>query len=200
MDAPNSLKVNHAVVDEASRERKIRRVGVSGETCLVGKHQSREHRTRRVGNSREAAMPVTVKKIVLWRTEVDNKPGALASTIEAPAKAGADLKIIMGYRHPAAAGRAVIEVFPIVGKKGVTAAGAAGLSAAAIPTLLVEGENKPGLGHSIAQALAAAGINIAFFVAQVIGSKFAAVIGFETEDDAENATPMIKKAARGVRA
>jgi len=141
-------------------------------------------------------MPITVKKIVLWRTEVDNKPGALASTIEPPAKAGADLRIIMGYRHPTAEGKAAIEVFPITGRKLVAAAGAAGLSAAAIPTLLVEGDNKPGLGHAIAQTIAAAGINIAFLVAQVIGEMFAAVIGFETEDDAKAAAPLIKKAAR----
>jgi hypothetical protein len=62
-------------------------------------------------------MPVTVKKIVLWRTEVANKPGALASTMEPPAKAGADLKVVMGYRRLAAEGQAVIEVFPITGKE-----------------------------------------------------------------------------------
>jgi hypothetical protein len=45
-------------------------------------------------------MPITVKHIILWRNEVDNKPGALAGTIEPPAKAGADLKVIMGYKHP----------------------------------------------------------------------------------------------------
>lgn len=117
-------------------------------------------------------MPITVKKIVLWRSEVDNKPGALASTIEAPAKAGADFKVIMGYRHPVAEGKAAIEVFPIAGKKLVATAGAAGLGAATIPTLLVEGGNKPGLGYAIARMVAASGINIAFFVAQVIGKKF----------------------------
>jgi len=145
-------------------------------------------------------MPITVKKIILWRSEVDNKPGTLASTIEPPAKAGADLKIMMGYRHPTAKGRAAIEVFPIAGKKLVAAAGAAGLSAAAIPTLLVEGDNKPGLGYTIAQIIGAGGINIAFFVAQVIGRKFAAVIGFETEDDAKKAAPLIKKAAKSTKA
>ena len=145
-------------------------------------------------------MPMTVKKIILWRTEVDNEPGALASTIAPPAKAGADLRVVMGYRHPNTEGRAAIEVFPIAGKKLVAAAGAAGLTASAIPTLLVEGDNKPGLGHKIAQAIAAAGINIAFFVAQVIGRKYAAVIGFETEDDAKKAAPMIKKAGKGTRA
>lgn len=145
-------------------------------------------------------MPITVKKITLWRAEVDNKPGALASTLEPPAKAGADLKVVMGYRHPTAEGKAAIEVFPISGKKAAAAAGVAGLSPAAIPTLLVEGDNKPGLGYTIAQMIAAAGIDLAFFVAQVIGRRFAAVIGFATEDEAKKATPVIKKAARGVRA
>ena len=143
-------------------------------------------------------MPVTIKKIVLWRTEVDNKPGALARRLEPAAKAGADLKVVMGYRHQAAKG-AVIEVFPITGKKAAAAAGAVGLSPAAIPTLLVEGDNKPGLGYAIAQAVAGGGINIAFLMAQVIGLKFAAVIGFETEDDATKAMPMIKGAVRGAR-
>jgi hypothetical protein len=80
-----------------------------------------------------------------------------------------------------------------------TAASAAGLGAAAFPTLLVEGDNKPGLGYRIAQAMAGAEINIAFFVAQVIGTKFAAVIGFETEDDAKKAKPTIQKAVRSAR-
>jgi hypothetical protein len=141
-------------------------------------------------------MAVKVKKIVLWRTEVDNRPGALATTMEQPAKAGADFKIIMGYRR-AAEGRATIEVYPVAGKKLVRAAGAAGLSAAAIPALLVEGDNKPGLGHRVAQAMGDAGINLAFFVAQVIGKKFTAVAGFESEDAARKATPLIKKAAGG---
>jgi len=145
-------------------------------------------------------MAVTVKKIVLWRTEVENKPGALAAAIEPPAKAGANFRVVMGYRHSAGEGKAVIEVFPVIGKKVAGAAGAAGLSAAAIPTLLVEGDDRAGLGHAIANALAAAGINIAFFMAQVVGRKFAAVIGFETQDDARRAAPAIKKAAKPARA
>jgi len=144
-------------------------------------------------------MPVTVKKIILWRTEVDNKPGALAGAIEPPAKAGADLRVIMGYRHPTVQGKAAIEVFPITGRKLAAAAGAAGLGAAAIPTLIVEGDNRPGWGYTITQAMGAAGINLAFFVAQVIGKKFAAVIGFETEDDAKKAAPLIKKASKAAR-
>ncbi len=145
-------------------------------------------------------MPISVKQIILWRTEVDNQAGALASTIESPAKAGADLTVIMGYKHPTSEGRAVIEVFPIKGKKLTAAAEAAGLRAASIPTLLVDGDNKPGLGHAVAQAIGAAGINISFFVAQVIGRRFSAVIGFETEEDARKAVPLIKKATKTTKA
>jgi|ERR1017187_4313854 hypothetical protein len=105
-----------------------------------------------------------------------------------------------GLSAPTAEGKAAIEVFPITGKKLVAAAGAAGLSAATIPTLLVERDNKPGLGYAIAQMIAVGGINIAFFVAQVIGKKFAAVVGFETEDDAKKAAPLIKKTAKSTGA
>ena len=144
-------------------------------------------------------MALAIKKIMLWRAEVDNRPGALASTLEPVAKARVDLKVVMGYRHPGAEGKAAIEVFPISGKKAAAAGSAAGLSAAEIPALLVEGDNKPGLGYSVAQGIAAADVNIAFFMAQVIGRKFAAVIGFETEDDATKAMPAIKSTGRGTR-
>ena len=143
---------------------------------------------------------MAVKKIILWRAEVENRSGALATELEPLAKAGADLQVVMGYRHQGAEGKAAIEVFPISGKKAATAGSAAGLAAAEIPALLVEGDNKPGLGYRIAQAIAAAGVNMAFFMAQVIGRKFAAVIGFETEDDAKRGMPAIKSAGRGAKA
>ncbi len=75
------------------------------------------------------------------------------------------------------------------------AASEAGLSASSIQTLLVEGDDKPGLGLAIAQAIAGAGINMTFFVAQSIGRRFSAVLGFETEADTKAAAPLIKKAA-----
>ncbi len=139
-------------------------------------------------------MPVAVKKIQLWRAEVENKPGALARAIEPLVQAGGNLNALMGYRH-AGAGAAAIEVFPVTGKKAIKAAQTGGFGASAIPALLVEGDDRAGLGYAIANAIAAAEINMAFFIAQVIGRKFSAVLGFETEADAKKATPIIKKAA-----
>jgi hypothetical protein len=140
-------------------------------------------------------MALSTKRIVLWRTEVDNRPGTLANVLAPLAAAGANLEVVMGYRHGGPEGKAAIEVYPIAGKKLSAAATAAGLQPAAIPALRLEGDDKPGIGHAIAQALSGAGINIAFLVAQVNGRKYSAVAGFETEDDAQRAVSIIKKAA-----
>ena len=48
----------------------------------------------------------------------------------------------------------------------------------------------------MAQAIAEAGINIGFLVAQVIGTKFSAVIGLDSEAASRKASSLIKKAAR----
>jgi hypothetical protein len=141
-------------------------------------------------------MAVTVKKVVLWRTEVQDKPGALSGVLAPLAEAGRDLQVVMGYHYHGAAGTAVVEVCPISGKKSTAAASKAGLAASTIPTLLVQGNNKPGLGHAIAQAIAEAGINVTFLVAQVINKRFSAVMGFEDETASERATRLIKKAVK----
>jgi hypothetical protein len=139
-------------------------------------------------------MPVTVKPVTLWRKEIENKPGTLAVSLEPLAVAGADLQVVMGYRFPGRPEAAALELFPVKGKKAIAAAQAAGLSESTIPTLLVEGDNKPGLGYAIATSIAGAGINIGFVIAQVVGRKYSAVIGFDTADDAKMAAALIKKA------
>jgi hypothetical protein len=144
-------------------------------------------------------MAITVKKIVLWRKEIENKPGVLADVLQPIAAAGADLQVVMGYRYPSDETKAALEVYPVAGKKSIAAAQAAGLVTAPIPTLLVEGDNRAGVGAVVARAMADAGINIGFLVAQVIGRKYSAVIGFDSDADASKATTLIKKATASKR-
>jgi hypothetical protein len=140
-------------------------------------------------------MPVTVKSITLWRKELENQAGTLAETLEPLAEAGADLQVVMGYRYPGEETKAAVEVYPITGKKAIAKAKEAGLAASSIPTLLVEGDDRPGLGYSVAQAIAGTGINMAFLVAQVTGRKYSCVVGFDNEADAKKAAGLIKTAA-----
>ena len=145
-------------------------------------------------------MAITVKKIVLWRKEVDNRPGTLAQTLAPLASAGASLQLVMGYRFPGHENRAAIELYPIAGRKAMIAAQSAGLAAVSIPALVVEGDDRPGLGHAVAQAMADAGINLDFLVAQVLGKRYTAVMGFSTSDDAAKAAGLIRKASTARKA
>ena len=142
-------------------------------------------------------MAVSVKKAILWRREVDNSPGMLANILQPLSEAGADLQVVMAYRYPGGENKAAIELYPVSGKKSAAAAQTAGL-APSISTLLVEGDNRPGLGHAIARAVGDAGINMSFVMAQVVGRRYSAVFGFENEADASKAATLIKKVtARG---
>ena len=140
-------------------------------------------------------MAITVKKITLWRRESGDRPGLMAETLSPLAAQGTSLKVAMGYRQPGGS-TAVIEVSPVSGKKAIAAAKSEDLGASTIPTLLVEGDDRPGLGHALARAIADAGINLDFLVAQVVGRKFSALFGFGNEADARKAASLIKKAGR----
>jgi hypothetical protein len=142
-------------------------------------------------------MATRVRPITLWRTELENQPGALARTLEP--LAGSNLQVVMGYRLPGDQRRAVIELAPVTGARATAGAQAAGLSDSGIAALAIEGEDRPGLGHAIARALADAGINMDFLVAQTIGGRHSTIIGFENRDDMERAAPLITRATAAPR-
>ena len=145
-------------------------------------------------------MAVTVKKVALWRRDLDNRPGALANVLEPLARAGTDLQVAMGYRFPGNESRAAVEVAPVTSRKATVAAQGAGLQPSGIPTLLVAGDNRPGLGFALSQGMADAGINMAFLVAQTIGRRYSAVFGFESDADADRAAAIIKQASKAKKA
>jgi len=142
-------------------------------------------------------MAVTVKEITLWRREIENQPGALAGAIEP--LVGVDLQALMAYRYPGNTSKGAVEVYPITTKKSIAAAQSAGLAESGIPALIVLGDNRRGIGHATTRAIADAGINLAFLVAQVIGRKYSAVFGFDTDADRKKAAGLIKKAHAGGR-
>jgi hypothetical protein len=138
-------------------------------------------------------MAVRVKNVTVWRKEVAHAAGELARALRPLAEAGANLQVIMAY---AEGDRGIVEVCPISGKKVTDAAKRAGFVAFEKPTLLVEGNDKPGLGFRIASAIADQGVSISFDVTQVIGKKYSAIYGFKSDDDARTAASAIKKAGR----
>jgi len=98
-------------------------------------------------------MAVKVKRITLWRKELENKAGTLAGTLEPLAKAGADLQIVMGYRYPGENTKAAVELYPVGSKKATQAAQGAGLAASGITALLVGGETARDWGIALHKRL-----------------------------------------------
>jgi len=138
-------------------------------------------------------MAVRVKKVVFWRTQVPQHAGELARVLEPLADAKTSLRVVMGYGM---GDHAVIELFPVSGKKATAAAQAAGLSASPIACLLAEGDDRAGLGSDMAKGIADAGVNISFLVAETVGRKFSAVFGFASGEDAAKAQKAIQSAGK----
>jgi hypothetical protein len=143
-------------------------------------------------------MAISVKKTALWRMELENQPGTLAAALKPLAETGTDLQLVMLYRFPGTR-RGAIEVHPISGKKAAGIARGVGLSPSSIPVLLVNGDNRAGLGYALAKAVGDSGINVSFLMAQVVGRRYSAVFGFENDADAAKAAALIKKAAAPTR-
>jgi hypothetical protein len=143
-------------------------------------------------------MALTVRRITLWRADVANEPGALARALEPLAAAGASLSQVMGFRIPDAPERSAIEVFPVSGRRAERAAAEGGLRPFPIPAVLLEGDDRVGLGARLARGLADEGINIAFLVAATVGRRFVATIGFADERIVKRAMQRLRAVGREV--
>jgi hypothetical protein len=146
---------------------------------------------RIIASRRGAIMSIRVKKVVVWRTEVANRPGEMARVLEPLAQQ--DLELVIGYQG------AVIDIAPVVGKKATTAAKTAGFKPLPTSMILLEGENRPGICFTAARALGNAGVSMDSVVAQVVGRKYQALFGFTNDTDANTAAALIKKAVEAMK-
>ncbi len=140
-------------------------------------------------------MPVTVKRANLWRVVTANTPGALAEALAPFAEQKVNLDIMMGYAYPDKR-KAAIEVFPVRSGRPQKAARSAGLSKSSFPCVVISGQDRIGLGHTVATALSEAGINLNFCVAQTLGKRYTGMFSFEAESEADLAVKIIRSALR----
>lgn len=137
-------------------------------------------------------MPLKVQKVALWSGEIEDKPGTLAKVLEPFAQAKVDLQVVLVERNPAKANFGVVYLGPVKGKKATEAAKSVGFSEVSTPVVLrIEGQNKPGLGHLMTNALTEAGINLSFVKASVLGNKFVAFFAFDNDADAKKASRIL---------
>jgi len=138
-------------------------------------------------------MAMRVTKEDVWAGDLSDIPGGLARVLEALGGARASLDCVIARRRPDRPGSGVVFVTPVSGARVQQAAREAGLSPAAdVATLRVEGADKPGLGGRVTRAVADAGVNLRGLSAAVLGTKFVAYLGFDSQADADKAMAAIK--------
>ena len=140
-------------------------------------------------------MAVTIKRVMLWQTEIQDKPGALSAVLEPLAQAGLDLHAVMNRCIPGRRGRATVEILPGSGRRASALARAAGFSQSRTEALLVEGINRPGLAYAVANSIAWAGISLRFLSAQSAGEHYSALLGFRTSAERRKGESLIRRVA-----
>src|SRR5262249_41146287 len=141
-------------------------------------------------------MAVTVKGIGLWRSEVANEPGALARTLEPLAASRARVcasSWATASPNTRSAPPSKSTRSPAHGDRG-SAGSRSRPFGPRVPA--GRGRDRPGLGARIGRALADGSVNVAFVIAQVVGRRFSAVIGFADAAAANSATHLVEAAVK----
>jgi len=142
-------------------------------------------------------MAYSVKKVDVWAGEIADRPGGLASTLDAMTKAGANIEFVVARRAPDKPGTGVVFITPIKGAKQKTAAQQAGLGTSeSLNSVRIEGPDKAGLGAKLTDARAAAGINLRGISAAALGRRAVSYLAFDSAADSETAVRILKKALK----
>jgi hypothetical protein len=138
-------------------------------------------------------MALKATKAEVWAATIEDRAGGAADKLEALAKAGASLEMLLARRTDQP-GQGVMFVTPVKGAKAVKAAQAAGFGKPEnIHSVRVEGGDKPGLGSKIARALGDAGVSFRGVSAVAIGRKFVSYLACDSAEDAAKAIAVLKK-------
>jgi hypothetical protein len=138
-------------------------------------------------------MALKATKADVWVVTLEDRPGGAAEKLEALAKAGASLEMVLA-RRTETPGQGVMFVTPIKGAKATKAAQEAGMTRPAnIYSVRIEGGDKAGLGSRIARALSSAGINFRGMSGVAIGRKFISYIALDSAEDQAKAVAALKK-------
>lgn len=138
-------------------------------------------------------MALKATKADVWVVTLEDRPGGAAEKLEALAKAGASLEMVLA-RRTETPGQGVMFVTPIKGAKATKAAQEAGMARPAhIYSVRIEGGDKAGLGSRIARALSSAGISFRGMSGVAIGRKFISYIALDSAEDQAKAVAALKK-------
>jgi hypothetical protein len=139
-------------------------------------------------------MALKVNKVDVWAGDLNDVPGGLADVLDRLSAGGASLEFVIARRSDKHPGSGKVFVTPVTAGRAKDAAGRAGLQHAnKMGTIRVEGTDARGMGAKMTRAMADAGINVRGVSAAVIGGKFVAYIGLDSDEDADRAMSALRR-------
>lgn len=141
-------------------------------------------------------MPVKVTPVEYWSRKIEDRAGGAAEVLGPLARAKVNLEFALARRTPEEPGKGILYVAPVKGARAEGAARGAGLGKADLAGLRVEGENRPGAGHAIAEALGRAGISFRGLAAAGVGRRYVCYLAFDRAEDARRAAEVLKALGR----
>ena len=139
-------------------------------------------------------MALKVTKVDVWAGDLNDVPGGLADVIEKLSQGGGSLDFVIARRSDKHPGAGKVFVTPVTSAKTKDSAGRAGLQhATGMGTVRAEGTDARGMGAKMTRAIADAGINVRGVSAAVIGNKFVAYIGLDSDEDADRAMAALRR-------
>jgi len=138
-------------------------------------------------------MALKVTKVDVWAGDLRDVPGGLAEVLDQVARGGGSVEFIIARRSDKHPGTGKVFMTPIANARVKDAAGRAGLQhATGMGTLRIEGSDAKGMGAKVTRAIADAGVNVRGVSAAVIGGKFVAYIGLDSDRDADAAAAALR--------
>ena len=120
---------------------------------------------------------MTVRKATQFTVCVPDEPGKLAEATEFLAKSGVNLVALAGWTEGEGSG--VIACIPEDPDKHRALECPEGCESKETEVVVVEGDDKLGVGHAISKAIANAGVNINACMMQAAGGQFQAVVSVD---------------------
>lgn len=117
---------------------------------------------------------MTVRKATQFTVRVPDEPGKLAEATEFMAQGGVNLVALAGWTE--GEGQGIIACIPEDPDKIRALECPEGHTPKETEVVVVEGEDKLGVGHAIAKAVADAGVNLKSCMMQAAGGRFQAVV------------------------
>lgn len=141
-------------------------------------------------------MKLEITRVDVWVAGIKDRPGGLAEKLHGLAEAGANLEFLLARRAPGQPEKAVAFVAPIRGAKQTKAARELGFhKSKSLHGLRVSGADRPGLGLTLSQSLAKAGINLRGFSGVAVGKRAVFHIALDRVSDAGKAARVLRRIA-----